>query len=90
MPKSKQVYEILKKQGSITDRQLAKIWGGEPNFDTAVNYIQQAKRLLADQNFFADKKITEKKKQHRSHFVRAENQWYRVGKQFFDEIELST
>lgn len=88
--KFEQVSEILDKDGYISDSQLVKIWGNESGIYKAFEHIRIHKKLQSDRQFFADKKIVEKVKGHRSHLVRVEGQpdgeYYKVGKEFYNEI----
>lgn len=88
--KYEQVSEILDRDGYISDSQLFKIWGDESGIYKAQEHIRRWKKLQSDRGFFTDKTIIEKKKGHRCHLVRIENQkddsWYKVGKDFYKEI----
>lgn len=90
--KYEQVAEILDKEGYISDTQTAKIWGGEEGIYNVSEHIRIWKKLQSDRSFFEDKKIIEKKKGYRCHLIRIEgledNQWYKVGKEFFKEIKI--
>jgi hypothetical protein len=91
--KYEQITEIMDKDGYVSDTQLAKIWGNETGIYKASEHIRKYKKLKRDREFFSDKNIIEKKKGHRSHLVRTDdigdNQFYKVGKEFFNEIKLS-
>lgn len=88
--KHQQVAELLEKEGYISDSQTVKIWGNETGIYRVYEHIRIWKKLQADRNFFANKKIIEKKKGYRSHLVRIEGQekgsYYKVGKEFFNEV----
>jgi ribosomal protein S8 len=88
--KYQQVAEIMEKGGYISDTQLTKIWGDESGISKASEHIRIWKKLKSDRDFFADKKILEKHKGHRSHLVRIEGQpegqYYKVGRQFYESI----
>jgi hypothetical protein len=90
--KQQQVFEILDKEGYIYDAQTAKIFG-EAKLYSVSEHIRIWKRLKSDQEFFANKKITEKKKGHRCHLVHVDgepkNSYYRVGKEFFNLVVVS-
>ena len=90
--KREQVFEILNKQKYIMDRETAKIFGDK--LWRVNEHIRIWKKLREDKQFFADKKIVEKRKGHRCHLVRVEGQeegsYYKVGKEFFNTIHLST
>lgn len=88
--KFEQIAEILDKEGYISDTQAFKIYGDESGIYKVKEHIRIWKKLKADKEFFADKKIIEKKKGYRSHLVRVEtdpaNSYYKVGKEFFNSI----
>ena len=90
--KYEQVSERLDRDGYISDRQLVNIWGDETGIYKSSEHIRRWKKLKSDRSFFADKKIVEKRKGHRCHLVRLENEpansWYKVGKDFYNEITL--
>ena len=87
--KREQVFEILDKQGYILDDQTAKIFGEEKLW-CVHEHVRIWKKLKADKEFFADKKIIEKHKVYRAHLVRVEGQqegsYYKVCKEFFNMI----
>jgi len=94
--KYEQVAEILDKQGYILDDQTFKIFG-ETGLWKVHEHIRVWNKLHSDREFFKDKKIVEKKKGYRCHLVRidstpyvagGDNQFYKVGKEFFKEIEI--
>lgn len=89
--KYEQVAEILDKQGYITDSETFKIYGNESDLYKVREHVRIWKKLQADKQFFADKKIVEKQKGHRCHLVRVEGQdsYYKVGKQFYNSIDLT-
>lgn len=91
--KYQQIAEILDKDGYISDSQLFKIWGDETGMYKSQEHIRRYKKLQADRNFFADKKIIEKKKGYRCHLVHIDgepkNSYYKVGKQFYDSVLLA-
>lgn len=89
--KYEQVAEILDKQGYITDSETVKIFGIEGGLYNVHEHVRIWKKLRADKEFFADKKIVEKRKGHRCHLVRVEGQdsYYKVGKQFYNSIDLT-
>ena len=91
--KQQQVFEILDKQGYILDDQSAKIFGEEKLYAVS-EHIRIWRKLKSDQAFFADKKITEKKKGYRCHLVHVdnepENSYYKVGKEFFNSVKSPT
>lgn len=88
--KFQKVYELLDKQGYITDQQACEIWGDEDGVYKVEEHKRIWRKLNADRDFFKDKKIVEKKKGYRCHLVRLENMdsWYKVGKEFFSEIVI--
>lgn len=92
LTKRQQVFEILDKKGYILDDQTSKIFG-ENKLWCVSEHIRIWKKLQTDRNFFKDVKIVEKKKGYRCHLVRTKNmkdgQYYKVGKEFYNEIELS-
>ena len=85
--KGQQVFEMLDKFGYISDTQTAKIFG-ESQLYCVSEHMRIWKKLKSEQEFFADKKIIEKKKGYRSHLVRTEgqkeNEYYKVGKEFYN------
>lgn len=89
--KYEQVAEILEKQGYILDDQSAKIFGNDKLY--RVNeHVRIWKKLQSDREFFRDKKIYDKKKGHRCHLVKISKEndfWYKVGKEFYRELDLS-
>jgi len=89
--KQQQVFEILDKEGYISDTQTFKIFG-EALWKVS-EHIRIWKKLRADQNFFADKEIVEKQKGYRCHLVRVKEQesgqFYKVGKEFFNTVSLA-
>lgn len=90
--KYEQVAEILVREDYISDAQAFKIWGSEEGMYKVLEQMRIWKKLQADRNFFADKKIVEKTKGHRSHLVRIDgqekNQYYKVGKEFYKEVKI--
>lgn len=86
--KQEQVFEILDKQGYILDNQTAKIFGGDKLY-RVYEHIRIWEKLKQDREFFKDKKIYEKRKGHRCHLVRISSEhWYKVGKEFFNEVKV--
>ena len=92
MTKRQQIFDILDKHGYISDTQTVKIFGDEGGIWKIGDYVRIWRKLQSDRDFFADKKIIEKSKGYRCHTVRVEgqedNQWYKVGKEFYDSIVL--
>lgn len=90
--KYEQVAEILEKEGYLSDSNAFKIWGDESGIYKALEHIRIWRKFKQDQNYFADKKIIEKKKGHRCHLVRTsemlDGQFYKVGKEFFNSISV--
>jgi len=90
--KYQQVSEILEKQGYISDTQAVKIWGDESAIYKTSEHIRKWKKLQSDRNFFEGKKIIEKEKSYRCHRVKVEgmahNCFYKVGKEFYNEITI--
>lgn len=90
--KYQQIAEILENNGYISDTQTVKIYGDESGIYKVFEHIRKWKRLQKDRNFFADKKIIDKTKGRRCHLVRVgsleENQYYKVGKEFWNEIVI--
>lgn len=89
--KQEQVFGILDKQGYILDDDSAEIFGNDKIYCVS-EHIRIWKKLNEDRKFFSDKKIIEKRKGYRCHIVRVEgqteNQGYKVGKEFFKEIDV--
>jgi len=88
--KQERIFEILDKQGYILDQQTVDIFGDESGVYKVLEHTRIWKKLKADREFFKDKKIVEKAKLHRLHSVRLENEtmFYKVGKEFFNEVIL--
>ncbi len=87
--KQQQVFEILDKQGHILDDETAKIFGNDKIYRVS-EYIRIWVRLQADREYFKDKKIVEKSKGHRCHLIKldGEQHYYKVGKEYWNEIIL--
>lgn len=89
--KREQVFEILDKNGWISDDETVKIFTEEGLWKVS-EHIRIWKKLNADRDFFSGKNIIEKRKGHRCHLVKtdemADGQYYKVGKEFFNEIKL--
>jgi hypothetical protein len=93
--KKEQVFEILDKQGYILDKEVYKIFG-EMGLYKIHEYLRIWKKLKADREFFKDKVIVAKEKGHRMHLVKIkhneqkelDNEFYKVGKEFWNEIKL--
>ena len=93
--KKEQVFEILDKQGYILDDQSAKIFGNDGIYKIH-EYVRIWERLQRDREFFKDKEIVTKERGHRMHLVRIkhseqkelDNEFYKVGKEFWNEIKL--
>ena len=88
--KFQQIADCLEKDGYLSDTQAVKIYGDESGIYKCLEHVRIWKKLQADRQFFADKKIIEKRKGHRCHLVRVEGQTeheaYKVGKEFYNEI----
>jgi len=83
----KRIWEKLDKDGYITDSELAKIYGKEPNWYTAIEYKRQWRKFNFDKEYFDGKKIIEKKHYRNRYLVRTEgmddDQYIRVGKDYY-------
>lgn len=84
--KRQQVFDILDRQGIITDRQARQI--GIKTYNI-YDYTMMWKRLRYDEEFFKDKKIVEKKHTHRNFLVRTKGQehYFKVGSLFYNSIK---
>lgn len=91
--KYEQVAEILEREGYLSDTNAFKIWGSEEGTYKSLEHVRIWKKLQTDREFFKNKKILEKTKGYRSHLIRTddigEGQFYKAGKEFWNEIELS-
>ena len=90
--KREQIFEILNKQGYILDQETVNIYGNESGIWKVREHTRIWRKLRADQDFFKGKKIIAKMRGHRCHMVHVdpepENSWYKVGKEFYDSINL--
>ena len=87
----KQIFDKLDKDGFINDSELAKIYGGEPNFCGAEEFKRQWRRLQLDRKNFNDAKIIKIQKFYRKHCISLDGiHWYTVGRDYFDEINEKT
>lgn len=88
--KFQQVCEVLDREGYLSDTEAVKIWGNEEGIYKSLEHVRIWKKLNADRDFFADKKIIEKKKGYRTHLVRTadqpKDQYYKVGKEFYNSL----
>lgn len=89
--KYEQVVELLERQGYILDEQTAKIFGHDKIYAVS-EHKRIWHKLKSDREFFKDKKIYAKQKGHRCHLVKITKDgefWYKVGKEFFNEVEIA-
>jgi hypothetical protein len=82
------IFEVLDLTGYLTDQEAARMYGKdkEINFCTVEEYKRQWRKLQADRNFFADKKIIKVEKHGKYRIAELENgDLYRIGKDFYEE-----
>jgi len=86
------IWNKLDQDGYVTDSELAKIYGKEPNFYIAEVYKREWLNLQKDKEWFADKKIIDKHNHRGRYFVRIEGQeenaGYKVSKAFYLTIKI--
>lgn len=90
-----QIFSKLDKDGYITDTELAKIYGKEPNFDTAETYKEEWRRLKNDRERFSEtikSPTVILRGIKRRYLIRDSKwdntQWYKISKIYFDEIKV--
>lgn len=86
--KRQQIFDILDKQGTITDRQAKKVLGA--SYYNSYDYEMMWRRLRADEKFFKGKKIIKKVHENRKFLIKikGENYYFRVGRLFFEKIDI--
>lgn len=82
----KQIFKKLDEIGYLTDTEVAKLYGKEPNWLTVEEYKRQWERLQKDKMFFSGKKIIHATKAKRRCLVDTLDGSYIVGREFFNEI----
>jgi hypothetical protein len=83
----KKIFEHLDKHGYIMDKDVAKIWGKEPNWSTAEEYKRAWRKLQSDRNFFGDMKYYKLSNYRGKYmFMLDENRGYRIGKDYYFEL----
>lgn len=87
--KQEQVWEILDKQGYILDNQSAKIFG-EYKLYCVSEHIRKWKKYQADKKFMANQKVLGLEKGYRCHVVKTENGYYKIGKEYWNELLSNT
>lgn len=84
------IWDKLEKNGYCSDDDLCKIYGREPNFSVASEYMRQWRKYKADIDFFKNKLIKNARKGHRCYLVEVEGlkdgQFYRCGKEYYKLI----
>ena len=82
------IFNTLANKGYITDSDLYKIYGQEPNFATAEEYKRQWKSLSNDRAYFENKDIARIENYRRNYKaqLRGEEFWHRISKMYFEEI----
>ena len=96
MTKRQQIFDILNRDGYISDTQTVKIFGDESGICKIGEYVRQWRALQRDKAYFEGKKIVEKTRIGRWHAVRTDGffeginyiRYQKVSKQFYDSIIL--
>ena len=87
MTLKQKIFKALDETSYLSDTQVAKIWGGEPNWTTAEEYKRQWQKLKADRDFFKDIKILSLQKGRRCYLAEYEkDKYYKIGKDFYEEL----
>jgi len=82
------IFKHLDEYGHILDKDLAKIYNGEPNFCGAEEVKRRWRRLQFDRKSFDDAVIVKTHRAKRNYLISLDGvHWYKVGKDYFDEIE---
>jgi len=87
MTLKEKVFNALDEHNYLTDTQVYKIWGKEPNWNTAEEYKRQWRALKGLREFFTDKNIVRITKYRRGCRATLDgNKWYRITREYFEEI----
>lgn len=85
----KQIWSKLEKEGYITDMELAKIYGGEPNFYVAETYKQEYFNLKRDIEFFGDTvcRIEKYMRSYKASTTYIGGGWYKISKAYYEKLK---
>jgi hypothetical protein len=89
MNKKQLIFRKLEKDGYITDTDLARIWGKEPNFQTAEIYKREFFNLKRDKEYFGDKvcRIEKFRRSYKCSTDYKGNEWYKISKGYFNYLK---
>jgi len=85
MNKKQKLFKHLDEHRYATDSDVARIWGGEPNWSTVEEYKRQWQRLANDKEYFADKEILGIEKWGRKHLAELKGGHRYISKLFYEE-----
>lgn len=85
----KRIWAKLEKDGYITDTELTKIYGGEPNFYVAETYKREYLNLKRDVDFFGDTvcRIGKFRRSYKASTTYTGNGWYKISKAYYERLK---
>ena len=85
------IWEEMSKKGYVLDCELAKFLRREPNYGVAEEYKREYLKYNHDKEFFGEKINKNTKLEHFGRryqiSINGENEWYRISKIYYKELE---